>query len=70
MLDKPRLAAGLTLGAFALTLVAAVARFAPDATGSLIGTAVAGPAMPAAEQTVRPAEIPWGAVATRLAMGN
>ncbi|MGG5819573.1 hypothetical protein [Falsiroseomonas sp. HW251] len=69
MFDKPRLAAGLTLGAFALVCLAGLARFAPDAAP--IAQAEARPARTAEPAGTRtPAEVPWGAIAARLQMGN
>lgn len=71
MLDKPRLAAGLTFAAFALICLAAVARFAPDATGSMIGSAAAHDLRTAGPAAMRaPAEMPWGTIAARLSAGN
>lgn len=69
MRDNPRLAAFLACTAFGLVALVAAANLAPGAASTVLGKGIARQAEQA-QMTVTPAEVPWGAIASRLQMGN
>jgi hypothetical protein len=69
MRDNPRLAAWLATAAFGLIAMVAAANLAPGAASTVLGTGMARQSEHA-QLTATPAEVPWGAISSRLQMGN